>query len=263
MPVVVFVQGMASEIRQGEEVGTGFQMARTALVARGYPASHLLLFSYAGGVVDGSGAWQPFDHDCTFSSQPPGQTEPHLVAMLRGYGASHPYARFWIVGHSLGGVMAFDAAGQLAGSSTHVDGVVTLDSPLAGIGRGKALLASFFKVGGCSPDAVLDALATRDISQNLAVRGAAARSLRATGVHIDTFGSTTDCFYNPSACGYGTFGFSDDRQTQTLSDADQSALFAIPLPRTTDGAVNVMATHAAILTYADLIGRLKTLLPAP
>ncbi len=261
LPVVVFVQGLASELSGGAEVGTGFQAQRAALKDAGYRPEQLLLFSYTGGTVDRAGQWQPFDHDCYASTRNLSSAGPRLSAMLNDYQRVHPYARFWLIGHSIGGNITLEAAQSTTTATARIAGVMTLDSPLAGIGRGKAKLASFFKMQGCSLGPALEGMATTSVERNREAQNVAARRLRASNTRLYTFGNASDCMYDPRPCGLGGVGFSDDRQTQTIAEADESLMFALRVPRHADGLIDPVGSHIAILTDSSVVARITALLP--
>ncbi len=56
-----------------------------------------------------------------------------------------PAARITVIGHSLGGVVAMLGIHRLAsGERMHISQVVTIDSPLRGVGLGRRILSDFF-----------------------------------------------------------------------------------------------------------------------
>ncbi|HET6614470.1 MAG TPA: hypothetical protein VFH62_01175, partial [Dehalococcoidia bacterium] len=144
--VVVFVQGLYTTYDASGTQGTllephRFDTLKGALRDNGYRDEDLLDFGYDGGVVTGDGAWRPRDYACEATDRAGMEHVLVLEQMLRDYRRKHPKAHFTLVGHSLGGYVAFLAGARDAVRSKddrlEIDAVVTLDSPLLGASADK------------------------------------------------------------------------------------------------------------------------------
>jgi pimeloyl-ACP methyl ester carboxylesterase len=106
----------------------------------GSAAPTILQYSYRGGqMIAGTGEWrwQPQSYDLCDTMQPVAQSAQILRDMLIAYRTRYPYTTFELLGHSLGGLVAFEAAGD-QGFLTRIgpqgiDKVITIDSPVNGI----------------------------------------------------------------------------------------------------------------------------------
>jgi hypothetical protein len=109
-----------------------------------FPNSSLLTFSYKGSDSSGQplsyGCVSTFDHHITYYAK-------LLNTQLQRYLATHANMNIYLIGHSMGGVIAtayleyLDINGGLkgtipGGNGGKIKGVVTLDSPLGGINKG-------------------------------------------------------------------------------------------------------------------------------
>lgn len=105
---------------------------------RGYhPSRDFLDYSYAGGCVDENGSWHPYPY---FSEHTWNRVEDDLDDLdwlVKQYRQKDPNTTFILVGHSKGGMIAFEYARWAIQSSDYEPGtiamVVTLDSPLHGV----------------------------------------------------------------------------------------------------------------------------------
>ena len=107
-------------------------------------ATALLDFSYAGGAARRTGRGCRTPYPCELTDRPSDENLAPLETMLRDYGAHHPNAHFTLVGHSLGGYLAFlegaREAGRTKAAKLGIDAVVTLDAPLQGASPDKKLM---------------------------------------------------------------------------------------------------------------------------
>jgi pimeloyl-ACP methyl ester carboxylesterase len=110
----IFVQALHHVRRRRHQPATEdhrFDALKAAFAARGYDAKKLLDFSYAGGTFDAKGAWQPQPYPCEITDRRAADSVAVLEQTLRDYRSRHRGAHFALVGHSLGGYIAFSRAG--------------------------------------------------------------------------------------------------------------------------------------------------------
>ena len=131
------------------------------------------------------------------TSQPIADSARRLDHQVRDLAERHPAARFLLVGHSLGGVVASrwaaDAAPDLLAKTA---AVVTLDSPLQGMADVPAemrdLVAGWVTAQLCSDRRVLDELSAGRADGPLAGLGHAVEALAAAGGRLYTGASRGD-----------------------------------------------------------------------
>jgi thioesterase domain-containing protein len=132
------------------------------------------------------------------TSQPVRDSAARLTQQVRDLSARHPGARFLLVGHSLGGVIAtyWAAAEAPADLLAKTAGVVTLDSPLQGVRDIPAeisdLVTGWVTAQLCSDRRVLDELTGAGPEDVIAVLGRAADRLAASGGRLYTGASRGD-----------------------------------------------------------------------
>lgn len=261
--VVIFMQGIYTSYDAGGPPASymephRFDTLKAAFVAKGYGAASLLDFSYDGGTVDGSGAWLPAPYACDATDRSPGDNLAPLEGMLVAYRRKHPDAHFTLVGHSLGGYLAFlegarDAA-RPDSEKLGVDVVVTLDAPLKGISADKKAIIDLLP---CVKTylAGADLVAARLDPATPDVRRYQAAVMAQHGVRLATLGNSFDCLYNTQHCIGG--GWTDDSDTQFLSG---EASIAKDYRFDTELA---FASHDAILTNQDAVRDTAAFVGAP
>jgi pimeloyl-ACP methyl ester carboxylesterase len=250
--VVVFIQGIYTAYDAGGTQGSlveshRFETLKAAFLARGYKASALLDFSYAGGTVGADGSWQPAPYGCELTDRLPDDNLAPLEKMLVDYRARHPDAHFTLVGHSLGGYLAFlegarDAA-RPAANKLGVDVVVTLDAPLSGVSADKKAILDIVP---CAKTylAGADLVAQKLDPTTPATRRAQTAEMAAQGVRLATMGNPWDCLWNTGYCLPGGT-WVDDSGTQFLNgEASISNAYAIQAP--------ALASHDAIVADANV-----------
>lgn len=125
----------------------GFQLLRSVLRHRGFSDADLLWYSYTGGFLDFStGNWRAQRYNCNDTAQDYSISLTLLRNMLKDFGASNPNTDIILVGHSQGGLIAFQslALADFISPTTRVVQVITLDSPLGGSPLGRSFIASIF-----------------------------------------------------------------------------------------------------------------------
>jgi pimeloyl-ACP methyl ester carboxylesterase len=261
--VVIFIQGIYTSYDAGGTQGTlvedhRFQTMKAAFLAHGYQASELLDFSYAGGTVAGDGSWQPTPYGCALTDRTPDDNLKPLEKMLADYRARHPSAHFTIVGHSLGGYLAFlegarDAA-RPAAAKLGVDVVVTLDAPLKGVSPDKKAILDIIP---CDKTYVAgaDIVEQRLDPSTPDVRRAQAAVMAQQGVRLATLGNLYDCFWNTGHCLPGGT-WVDDSDTQFLNgQASISNPYYIE--------TSPLASHDAIAANPDTVRDTVTFVGPP
>lgn len=231
--VIVFVQGLYTGMENGRtSVGPlgehRFATLRQAFRNAGFPDERLLDFSYNGGLVDESGRWAPDDYDCLDTDRPTAESVDRLDEMLRAYRRAHPKAGFVLVGHSLGGYIAFELAEREAQRSDKVglSAVVTIDAPLLGANADKQAVLDLVGCDGKTYAAGADLVRLAVDPSLRDAQLAAAAALRADGIRLATLGNASDCLYYPTPCGLPG-EFADDRETQIIESADLALYEAI------------------------------------
>jgi pimeloyl-ACP methyl ester carboxylesterase len=221
--VVIFVQGLYTAYDASGTQGTlaeahRFDGMKAAFAAKGYAGTSLLDFSYAGGTVSSDGAWHPASYTCAQTDRFPADNLAVMEQMLKSYRKAHQNAHFTLVGHSLGGYLAFlegarDAA-RPADQKLGVDVVVTLDAPLKGVSADKKIIIDLlpcdktYLAGGDLVARKLDAT-TPD------VRRYQAGVMAEAGVRVATLGNEFDCLFNTGHCVAGGT-WVDDTETMFL-----------------------------------------------
>jgi pimeloyl-ACP methyl ester carboxylesterase len=242
---VIFVQGIYSTL---DEEGTQtsfieehrFETLKRAFLAADYKPEQLLDFSYNGGEIDDDGAWLPADYRCAVTDRRAMETVQVLEDMVRAYVEEHEKAKITLVGHSLGGYIAFLAGAREAARDEDdrigIDGVVTLDSPLRGVSPDKKTIVDLIP---CEKTYIAGAelVAEKGDGSTAARREEQARAMAATGVRLATLGNINDCFWNTVRCLGGTW--IDDSATQYVNGAEFSKQYEL--------VSEPLASHDAIL----------------
>jgi hypothetical protein len=220
--VVVFVQGIyttydASGTQESLVEAHRFDTLKTAFLAKGYAKAALLDFSYTGGTVSAGGQWQPAPYTCDQTDRTPDDNLAPLEKMLKDYRAKHPNVHFALVGHSLGGYLAFlEGAREAArpdSAKLGIDVVVTLDAPLKGISADKKTIIDLLP---CNKTylAGTDLVERRLDAGTAQTRRDQSAVMAQQGIRLATLGNSFDCLYNTAHCVGGSWA--DDSDTQFL-----------------------------------------------
>jgi hypothetical protein len=243
--VVVFIQGLYTTY-DGETQSTGiegprFSTLKGAFSDAGYDEEDLVDFSYRGGSIDEDGAWQPAHYPCELTDRLTEESLAVLEDMLRQIRASQERVHFTLVGHSLGGYLAYlegvREADRAEEERLDIDVVVTLDAPLQGVSADKKTIIDLI------PCEKTYAAGAEIVAQKLdpgiaAQREAEAVRMRGQGIRLATLGNPQDCLWNTGYCLPGQT-WVDDSATQLIATAELSREFAI--------ASNPLLSHDAIL----------------
>jgi hypothetical protein len=246
---VVFLPGLASH-------GTppGFDAIRQALVRDfGYSPADFRSFGYAAA---GSEAYAPCD-----TWQPIARSEQLLAADMVQWERSRPGGtRFVLVGHSMGGLLAY-----LAPSGT-VDTVVTVDSPLHGISVGWAIAARvLFDVGGANcpyiasgnnGDGALTELNAIWLSTSWSsTLGSTYARLKSTGTRVGVVGNQADCMYWLYLCHQTLGALSVDSRGSQYGPSDWEKVLSVGAESPDVVARHDAALSAAASEIAGFVGR--------
>jgi hypothetical protein len=114
-----------------------FETIRTTLInSYHFKNDDFLWYSYNGGSVDhASGKWQPKGYECQDTAQAYDISIFQLRLLINQFGNNNPNTDFYLVGHSQGGLIAFQELGFLneRPAQTSIGAIITLDSPLGGM----------------------------------------------------------------------------------------------------------------------------------
>jgi pimeloyl-ACP methyl ester carboxylesterase len=226
--------------------GQQFAPLQAALLARDSRTA-FVFFSYVGSSVQGCGS-TPTPYTPTDTAQSLAASEAAFQALvsslLAGCGD-----RVAVVGHSLGGLVAFRTLSDQPAS--RVFDVVTVDSPLGGAPGSSVNLC--IDTGFCTAGAVVDDLAQLYAGWPKTTADNAAREarIRSAATRLSAWGNDGDCLYYVTLCttiaaGALTATTVDARETQWLgiSRAIRSNYSFAP------HLWNIPASHLAVLENA-------------
>jgi len=248
--VVVFIQGIYTtydgETQSTAVEGPRFSTLKSGFLDAGYEAGDLLDFSYAGGTVGNEGAWVPNDYACELTDRTAAENLGFLEQMLRDYRAEHDGTHFTLVGHSLGGYLAYlegvREADRPDDQKLDIDVVVTLDAPLEGVDADKKAIIDAIP---CEKTYVAGAeIVAQKFDPGIAqTRSAEAARMAGQGVRLATVGNVNDCLWNTSRCLPGS-GFIDDSGTQFVEGA---TVFSYEF------SSSPLSSHDAILAHGPAV----------
>ncbi len=232
--VVVFIQGLYTTYYDGQTQSTGiegprFSTIKDAFRDAGYEDADLLDYSYAGGTTDTQGDWHGDDYDCELTDREVEESLDVLEEMLRGYRARHPKAHFTLVGHSLGGYIAYEAAvresARTDSQRLSIDAVITLGAPLLGVAADKKAIIDQIP---CDKTYIAGAeIVAAKLEPGLpAQRASEVAAMQAAGVRLATLGNANDCLWNTGHCLPGG-GWIDDSGTQLLPGANLATMYEV------------------------------------
>jgi pimeloyl-ACP methyl ester carboxylesterase len=263
--VIIFMQGVYTSIdedRRTEGIGWedhAYDKMKAKFVAAGYDPAKLLNFSYAGGAVDEAGAWHPSPHSCEITDRPSADNLAVLERMLRDVRAKYPHAHFTLIGHSLGGYLAYlegvRESQRPEEEKLHVDVIVTLDAPLNGVSADKKIALDV--AVGCAKtyQAAAEIVADKENPDIRALREAQVEAMRSAGIRVATIGNNEDCLYDLPECTGGAVATVDDSQTQYISNAD--------LVRRYNINTSTFTSHFAVIAFAQTLSDVVPFVGAP
>jgi pimeloyl-ACP methyl ester carboxylesterase len=238
---VLFVGGYGSDLAT---VGAAFAPLRAAFSARD-PNTNFAQYSYNG--------WNPrtcapLDYQSSDTGQDLDTSEKRLLETVYLLRTQCGASRIVVVGHSLGGLIAFHALSD--NPMGEVSDVVTIDSPLGG--APPSVIGTCVDAGFCADGPVTGTLSDlyTHWDQTAADNGARVNSLAAAHIRVTAWGNQGDCLYAPSRCvplaGY-LVGRFDARDTQWLG-VDRSIRRDYSAPKAT--IASVLDSHELILSSA-------------
>ncbi len=258
--VVVFIQGIYTtydgETQSTAVEGPRFSTLKDAFRRAGYEPADLLDFSYSGGVVGGSGAWAPNNYACEATDRVADANLAYLEQMLRDYRDEHEGVHFTLVGHSLGGYLAYlegvREADRPEAEKLDIDVVVTLDAPLKGVDADKKAIIDAIP---CEKtyEAGAEIVAQKFDPAIGQTRAAESARMAAQGVRLVTAGNVNDCLWNTSHCLPGS-GFVDDSETQFVDGATVLSYEVSSSP---------LSSHDAILAHAPAVADIVAFVGEP
>ncbi|MBV9580912.1 MAG: alpha/beta fold hydrolase [Chloroflexi bacterium] len=229
-----------------------FAPLRAALTAHD-PTTSYAQYSYLGWNAQ---TCQPLDYSGGDTGQDFGTSERRLldtIYLLRSQcGAT---GRIVVIGHSLGGLVAFHALSD--NPMSEVTDVVTLDSPLGGAPA--TSVDACVDTGFCADGPVSGYLAGLYSAWDQTARDNATRvsHLAAAGIRVTAWGNEGDCLYAPAACvpiASYVLGNVDARATQWLGVANaEHRDFA-----SGSTLASILTSHETIMTGAatDIVSNL-------
>jgi pimeloyl-ACP methyl ester carboxylesterase len=239
--VVVLVGGYGSNLASAAQL---FAPLQAALLARD-PRTAFVFFSYVGSHVQGCTS-TPTPYSATDTAQSLMSSQAVLQSLLQSLMASCAN-RIAVVGHSLGGLVAFRTLSDQP--SAHVFDVVSVDSPLGGAPASAINLC--VDAGFCAAGAAADDLGHLQSNWPQTTQDNASRDSRivAAGTRMSAWGNESDCLYNLGLC--TTFA-ADALQTVDVTETQW-----LGIKRAIRGNYafaphlwNIPASHAAVLENA-------------
>ncbi|HBX22130.1 MAG TPA: hypothetical protein DEF34_00620 [Desulfotomaculum sp.] len=199
---IIFLSGLNSYCDKPPYNQMGFSYLRRqfAQVGLSYTDERFLKYSYQGGQVE-KGRWYPNPYTTRDSGQPIEFSILFLKEMIEELAFNRPEARFLLVGHSLGGKIAFEYINRYhLNQPGPIKGVVTLNSPLLGSPYSRTIdaLARIRPIWG---SVVVKQLAAeyqlKDELDVLSTGKNTAEKLNQGGIHLATFGTKQDLVVTP------------------------------------------------------------------
>jgi pimeloyl-ACP methyl ester carboxylesterase len=239
--VVLLVAGYGSDLTSASIV---FSALQSALLVRD-PTTSFAFFSYRGSEVRGC-ASVPTPYSPADTAQRLDISVAVFLTTLQALQSTCP-ADIAVVGHSLGGLIAFHALGDRP--NTRVEAVMTVDSPLGGAPLASSMTC--IQLGFCADGPVVHELG--QLYDNWSASAAANASRQANLVAVDTrlsaWGNVSDCLYYIGLCSTvsdGAVASIDARATQWLGIARPVHKNYAYAPR----VWNIPASHTAVLENA-------------
>jgi pimeloyl-ACP methyl ester carboxylesterase len=238
---VLFVGGYGSDLAT---VGDAFAPMRAAFAARD-SNTKFAVYSYNGWSGQ---TCAPLDYQSADTGQDLETSEKRLLDTIYLLHSQCGASRIAVVGHSLGGLIAFHALSD--SPMGEVTDVVTIDSPLGG--APPSVIHTCVDAGFCADGPVTGVLSDLYTHWDQSAQDNAARvdKLAAANIRVTAWGNQSDCLYAPSRCvplaGY-VVGRFDARDTQWLG-IDRSMRRDYSAAKSS--LASVLDSHELILTTA-------------
>lgn len=194
---IIFVAGLGTAMSSWSYKDTPFQGIHNALANAGVSYSHYN-FSYSGGP----------DYSCEQTGQPYETSARHLTALILAARTQFPDNPVTLIGHSYGGLLSYlqlHAVENGAIPAGAIENIITLDAPLYGSGRLRAILAgvltNYCESQAASSEAAetIKAIYAAGVSWQQELTRLAHVG-RDNSIEVFTIGNTHDCVYNPNMC---------------------------------------------------------------
>ncbi len=247
----------------------------------GFQPTDFLWYSYKGGGVDKkTGNWDANSYSCANTAQSYVTDINDLQKMISDYTTDNPNTDLYLVGHSQGGLIAYQqlASNSDLSSTAQLADLITLDSPLGGVpylgtlaassfgscwkGKAPTQLADYWSAGGQSDfeptnAGDLNELLCSYLATSVGDLGgcpdylgtfnaAMASEAEHAGTGVYTYGSSDDAVYTPSSCSLSS-AFTVPT-TQIVSTATGSGIYPL------GNDIGILSTcvhnsHVAIVPY--------------
>ena len=203
----------------------------------------------------------PNPYGCVDTAQGIWKSGLVLGDILESYKAQRPNARFVLVGHSLGGVIAWTYVHyrhSFGEPDLGVAGVITLHSTLTGIEPLKTSVMELATL--CAPASN----ATVDNLQDLAENRASWQSLWSNevvwaqdrGMRLQTLASQNDCVFDPEtlACLVAALDVGEESSIELIFSDERESQYIDPIAQRTDAPIgdSIQASHRALLDQPGL-----------
>ncbi len=257
--VVIYLEGIKTKLTTAEidamkgacsdpANDPAFGHIKVALLNNNFVCDDFLRYSYQGGQINQAGDWEPEPYKCADTGARLRKSVTELKLLIRNYRSVHPNTEFVLIGHSLGGLIAFETATSVGQDPLlpidAIDSVISIDSPLNYTSQKNLNLIRQTVPGimsaACQAGSVLFASnAAKDISlltnSNKQTIRAAREQLvvdaQAFGIRFMTIGNADDCVWYLGHCGIkpGPIhkDWVDDRDTMIIANADFSSLYPL------------------------------------
>lgn len=282
---VIFVEGIASKLTSAnvdalkggcaspvDDPSFFRNIKHELLGSGGFVCDDFLNFSYKGGTVRQDGEWAPNPYSCEDSGQELSKSTSSLVGLIKDFRRKHGDAEFFIVGHSLGGVVIMNAMSSVNSGDIKpgvVRAVVTMDSPLNHVTKSNLdhLKAVWFGTGvvasllDCNFKLLLSSKAAGELADvndgnresTRAQLASKVSVLESLGVSVLTIGNAQDCLWYLSNCNYLPGEWVDDTSSQVVRTASVARLFDLGTNGCSHYAPCVGDSHTLVATDATTV----------
>jgi pimeloyl-ACP methyl ester carboxylesterase len=218
--------------------------ALRAAIAERSPSTLVVQYSYNGVRLAGCNA-SPLGYAPLDTAQDLHASADKLRDVVTALEGACRVDHLAIVGHSLGGLIAFSALNSL--SVPDGSRLIMVDSPLGGVPA--RLVQTCVAIGYCPDGIVADQLAALYVDSPVADNSARAADLASEGIRVSAWGNSNDCFYDVALCApiaRSLIGADDARESQWLGIP---SVVRKSYPITKDLA-GIGASHTTILELA-------------
>lgn len=215
-----------------------------AAIAERTPSAFVVQYSYTGVRFAGCNA-SPLPYSALNTAQDLTVSESTLRDVIATLEDACHVDQIAILGHSLGGLIAFSALDSV--SVPDGSRLIMVDSPLGG--APERLVQTCVTIGYCPEGIVADQLAALYAKAPEAENAAHADGLARSGIQVSAWGNTNDCFYDVVLCApiaRSLVGAVDARDSQWLG-IPSAVRKSYPVTRSLAG---IGLSHTTILETA-------------